>query len=111
MDVHLLLDAEHSHLQPAVRLIALALMKIINVERAVISNTYQCYLKGTEGEIMGDMALMKKFGARFGCKIVRGAYMDYERKRSESLNTACPIWDSYEETNFNYDRQIVQIAS
>ena len=47
--------------------------------------------------------MAKELGFNFGCKIVRGAYMDYERERSDALGTECPILDSYEETNESYD--------
>ena len=47
--------------------------------------------------------MARDLGFNFGCKIVRGAYMDYERERSNSLGTECPILDSYEETNGSYD--------
>ena len=47
--------------------------------------------------------MAKELGFNFGCKIVRGAYMDYERERSDALGMDCPILDSYEETNESYD--------
>ena len=46
LDILLFIDAEHSHLQPAVRYITLALMRKFNTkEKIVVANTLQCYLK------------------------------------------------------------------
>ena len=53
----LLIDAEHSQLQPAVRLISLAMMADFNTKGrdVVLCNTYQCYLKGTVKDIDEDL--------------------------------------------------------
>ena len=52
--------------------------------------------------------MAKERGFNFGCKIVRGAYMDYERSRSEALggSAECPVLGSYEETNRSYDAAV-----
>ena len=55
----LLIDAEHSQLQPAVRLISLAMMADFNRkeggEDVVLCNTYQCYLKDTLSNVKEDL--------------------------------------------------------
>ena len=52
----LLIDAEHSHLQPAVRVITLAMMSAFNRSGdVVLCNTYQCYLKDTVEAVSADM--------------------------------------------------------
>ena len=57
--VILLIDAEHSQLQPAVRLISLAMMADFNgkggEDVVVLCNTYQCYLKGTLDAVEEDL--------------------------------------------------------
>ena len=54
--VHLLIDAEYSHLQPAVRIITLALMNKFNRGNdIVVSNTYQCYLVESWKQIQEDL--------------------------------------------------------
>ena len=53
----LLIDAEHSQLQPAVRLISLAMMADFNKKGkdVVLCNTYQCYLKDTVDAVKEDL--------------------------------------------------------
>ena len=61
--VILLIDAEHSQLQPAVRLISLAMMADFNGkgEDVVLCNTYQCYLKGTLKAVEEDLKVQFKY--------------------------------------------------
>jgi proline dehydrogenase len=44
---HLLVDAEHSYINPGSSLVALAMMAVFNQNRPVVANTYQCYFKVT----------------------------------------------------------------
>ena len=46
-NLHLLVDAEHSYVNPGSSVIALAMMAVFNQNRPVVANTYQCYFKVT----------------------------------------------------------------
>ena len=70
--VNLYIDAEYSHLQPIVRTLTLALMKIgprgVNF---VIYNTYQCYLKDCQNHLLEDLQIAKDLHfSNWGCKLV-----------------------------------------
>ena len=59
-------------------------------------NTYQCYLKAALSTISSEMEVVQSFGKCFGAKLVRGAYMDKERKLAKmkvrSLEYFCIVF-------------------
>uniref|UniRef100_A0A8C6WW69 Proline dehydrogenase n=1 Tax=Neogobius melanostomus TaxID=47308 RepID=A0A8C6WW69_9GOBI len=95
--VRVLVDAEYTYMNPALSLVTMAMMKKFNKDGAWIWNTYQCYLKESRSLILEAIDLSKKEGFCLGVKLVRGAYMDKERKLAEkegyngSLNTMLEV--------------------
>ena len=45
--LRLLVDAEYTYMNDGISLLAMALMAHYNQEKALVANTYQCYLKAT----------------------------------------------------------------
>ena len=73
-NVNLYIDAEYSHLQPAVRLLTLCLMKKYNKiggQGPFVYNTYQCYLKDSISHLSHDIELAKSIHIPLACKLVR----------------------------------------
>ncbi|KAI5617654.1 hydroxyproline dehydrogenase, partial [Silurus asotus] len=101
--VRVLVDAEYTYMNPALSLITMAMMKKFNQESAWIWNTYQCYLEESRELVFDAIRLSVDHSFCLGVKLVRGAYMDKERKLANKEGRADPIHQSWENTNDSYN--------
>uniref|UniRef100_A0AAR2KD20 Proline dehydrogenase n=1 Tax=Pygocentrus nattereri TaxID=42514 RepID=A0AAR2KD20_PYGNA len=97
--VRILVDAEYTYMNPALSLITMAMMKKFNQDDAWIWNTYQCYLKESRDLLLEAIRLSKDLSFCLGVKLVRGAYMDKERKLADKERRTDPIHETWEYTN------------
>ncbi len=79
------------------------MMQNFNQNKPVVYNTVQCYrwdrleyVKQLHARAMGQ-------GYKLGLKVVRGAYMEKERKRAEEKNYASPICKDKFETDAHFN--------
>lgn len=105
-EVRVLVDAEYTYINPALTLVTMAMMKKFNQSEPWIWNTYQCYLKDSFSLLSADLSVAVRERFCFGVKLVRGAYMDKERKLANEQSYPDPIHQSWESTNHSYHQSL-----
>jgi len=98
-DVPVLIDAEDSWIQNPIDELAYEMMAKYNHKKAIVFNTYQMY----RADMLGNLKKAIKTAAQqnyfLGAKLVRGAYMEKEAERAESLGYPNPIHSTKEATD------------
>ena len=102
-DVGLLIDAEEYNMQIAVDQLVLELMSEFNISKAVVHNTVQLYLVDGNRRLQQMHKLAIKKGFFLGLKLVRGAYMEKERKNAYKHGLPSPICTSKAETDKSFN--------
>jgi proline dehydrogenase len=109
-NVRLIMDAEQLHFQPAIDHIAIKLSKEYNKPNnkngPIIFNTFQMYLKDSNERLIKNYNLSSLDQFVFAVKLVRGAYMFFERERAEKLGYPDPIHNTLEDTNKSYNNAV-----
>jgi proline dehydrogenase len=102
-----LIDAEESWIQRPVDALADAMMERYNTTTPIIYNTFQMYrhdrlefLKESAGQALAKNYIL-------GAKLVRGAYMEKERRRAEELGYQSPIQPDKASSDFDYDAAVL----
>ena len=102
-NVGVFVDAEETWIQDPVDALTILMMDAYNKEKCVVYNTTQHYrhdrlhfLKDSH-----EAAVERKF--ILGAKLVRGAYMEKERKRAAEMGYPSPIQPDKENTDKDFD--------
>ena len=101
--VGVLIDAEESWIQDPVDAAITIMMDRHNKHKALIYNTAQLYRHDRLQFIKDCHAAAKERGFIFGIKIVRGAYMEKERKRAAEMGYLSPIQPDKKATDRDFD--------
>uniref|UniRef100_A0A095A067 Proline dehydrogenase n=1 Tax=Schistosoma haematobium TaxID=6185 RepID=A0A095A067_SCHHA len=107
--VRVMVDAEQSYFQPAIRRLIIEMMRLFNKDKAVIFGTYQCYLKEALESLTQDLNHAATENFYFGAKLVRGAYMDQERARAKELGYEDPICSDFNATTAMYESCLEEV--
>jgi proline dehydrogenase len=105
-NVPVYIDAEQSWIQNVVDNIARDQMMKYNKEKVIVYNTLQMYRTGRVDYLIESINHAKANNYKTGFKIVRGAYMERERKRAAELNIASPIHPDKESTDKDYNEAL-----
>ncbi|MFI5162649.1 MAG: proline dehydrogenase family protein [Sphingobacteriales bacterium] len=104
--VPIMVDAEETWIQKTIDLLALNMMRKFNREKAIVYNTYQLYRHDKLQSLKDDHTIAVKEGFILGAKLVRGAYMEKERKRAAEMGYACLIQPDKQSTDKDYDAAV-----
>lgn len=105
-NVPVMIDAEESWIQETIDSLALDMMILFNKEKLIVYNTYQLYRHDKLADIKADHLVAKKAGFILGAKIVRGAYMEKERKRAAEKGYTSPIQPDKKSTDNDYNAAV-----
>lgn len=105
-NVGVLIDAEESWIQHAEDAITTQMMREFNFERAVIYNTAQLYRHDRLQFIKDSSRFAKENNFIPAMKLVRGAYMERERKRAEEMNYPSPINTTKQATDDEFNAAV-----
>lgn len=104
--IGLLIDAEESWIQQPVDDLADDLMSRFNKENVIIYNTFQLYRHDRLLYLQKSFDKAQQGGYLLGAKLVRGAYMEKERKRALEMGYPSPIQPDKESTDRDYDAAV-----
>lgn len=102
-NIGVLIDAEESWIQDSVDAVTMQMMQKFNLQKVVVYNTAQLYRNDRLQFIKDSCRFAKENNFILGMKLVRGAYMDKERKRAEELNYPSPINITKQATDDEYN--------
>lgn len=102
-NIGVMVDAEDSWIQDPVDALTIMMMDTFNKKRCVVYNTIQLY-RHDRLQFLKDShqaAIERDF--ILGSKLVRGAYMEKERKRAQEMGYPSPIQPDKAATDRDYD--------
>lgn len=101
--VPVMIDAEESWVQKTIDSLALTMMIRFNKEKAIVYNTYQLYRHDKLASLKNDYLFAAENGFILGVKLVRGAYMEKERRRATEMGYRSPIQPDKQSTDQDYN--------
>jgi proline dehydrogenase len=104
--IGVLVDAEETWIQDPVDVLTIRMMDEFNRGRVVVYNTIQLYRSDRLAFLKDSDSAAEQRGFILGVKLVRGAYMEKERKRASGMGYPSPIQPDKEATDRDYDEGV-----
>lgn len=101
--VRIFVDAEESWIQDAIDRLTEEAARMHNSRKAIVFNTIQLYRHDRLEYLKSQIVDATWF---LGFKLVRGAYMEKERKRAQEMGYTDPIQPSKESSDKDYDEAL-----
>ena len=105
--VGFLVDAEETWIQDPIDALTMQLMEKYNRTRVIVYNTIQLYRHDRLQFLKESYAAAAAGGFVLGAKLVRGAYMEKERRRARELGYASPIQPSKDASDQDYNEAVL----
>ena len=105
--VGVLVDAEETWIQDPVDVLTILMMEQFNKDRAVVYNTIQHYRSDRLSFLKDSYEAAAQRDFILGAKLVRGAYMEKERKRAQEMGYVSPIQPDKETTDRDYNEGVL----
>lgn len=102
-NIGVFIDAEDSWIQDPVDVLTILMMEQYNQEKVTVFNTYQLYRHDRLQFLRDTFEAAEQRNFVLGAKLVRGAYMEKERKRAELMNYPSPIQPDKAATDSDYN--------
>lgn len=90
-NVGVFIDAEETWIQDPVDVLTTLMMEQYNRTKAVVFNTFQLYRHDRLQFLKDSLEAARQRDFILGAKLVRGAYMEKERRRAAEMNYPSPI--------------------
>ncbi len=105
-NIGVLVDAEETWIQDPVDALTILMMDIFNKSKAVVYNTIQLYRHDRLTFLKDSCAAANERKFILGTKLVRGAYMEKERKRALDKGYASPIQPDKQSCDKDYNAAV-----
>lgn len=104
--VRLFIDAEDYCVQDTIDRLVTSMMAKFNKEEAIVFNTLQMYRIDRLEHLRNAIQVAKNSSYKYGVKLVRGAYMEEERKLAHEKGYQDPIYPNKESCDEAYDKAL-----
>ncbi|MES2689169.1 MAG: proline dehydrogenase family protein [Bacteroidota bacterium] len=105
-NVRIFIDAEESWIQDTIDTLAHEMMMEFNKQKCIVYNTIQLYRHDRLAFLKSSLADAEKNNYQLGVKLVRGAYMEKERRRAAEKGYPSPIQPDKQSSDKDYNEAL-----